>query len=85
MPHSMSNCTKFLAPRGRRGHLRKRVHDDDIDWGMGERMKKILSPTVRSKLEILLRRHCLGHGGQTARKKSFRKKFFYNVKFMKFS
>ena len=53
MPHSMSNCKKFLVPWGRRGHLRTRVRDDDIDWGMGERMKKILSPTARSKNEIV--------------------------------
>ena len=59
MPHSMSNCKKFLVPWGRRGHLRTRVRDDDIDWGMGERMKKILSPTVRSRNEILIRRHSL--------------------------
>ena len=54
-PQSTSNLQKKIwtesfshLPWGRTGHARKWIRFDDIDWGQGERMKKTLSPTVRS-------------------------------------
>ena len=53
-PNQRQICKKFWTesfshlPWGRTGHARKWIRFDDIDWGQGERMKKTLSPTVRS-------------------------------------
>ena len=53
-PNQRQICKKLWTesfshlPWGRTGHARKWIRFDDIDWGQGERMKKTLSPTVRS-------------------------------------
>ena len=53
-PNQRQICKKLWTesfshlPWGRTGHARKWIRFDDIDWGQGERIKKTLSPTVRS-------------------------------------